>query len=164
MRLMSTRTGGEASRSFMSGSRLWPPASTLASAFNASRSTASPTECGAAYLNEAGITQHLPRRAHYTFCPWACQPIAGGTISLMQVLRIHQQGGPEVMQVEELPGPEPGQGQVRVRVAAAGVNFIDIYHRSGQYKVPLPFALGREGAGIVDAVGPGVTGIQSGAP
>ena len=66
------------------------------------------------------------------------------------------------MQVEELPTPEPGQGQVRVRVAAAGVNFIDIYHRSGQYKVPLPFVLGREGAGFVDAVGPGVQGIEEG--
>src|ERR1043166_6449012 len=81
----------------------------------------------------------------------------------MQVVRIQQQGGPEVMQVEELPTPEPGQGQVRVRVAAAGVNFIDIYHRSGQYKVPLPFVLGREGAGFVEAVGPGVRGIEEGA-
>jgi NADPH:quinone reductase len=80
----------------------------------------------------------------------------------MQVVRIHQQGGPEVMQVEELPTPEAGPGQVRVRVAAAGVNFIDIYHRSGQYKVPLPFAVGREGAGIVEAVGPGVTGLNPG--
>src|SRR2546423_1128205 len=71
----------------------------------------------------------------------------------MQVVRIHQQGGPEVMQVEELPTPDPSQGQVRVSVAAAGVDFIDIYHRGGQYKVPLPFVLGREGAGIVDAVG-----------
>jgi len=75
----------------------------------------------------------------------------------MRVVRIHQQGGPEVMRVEELPTPEPAAGQVRVRVAAAGVNFIDIYHRSGQYKVPLPFALGREGAGTVEALGEGVT-------
>src|SRR2546423_2439 len=80
----------------------------------------------------------------------------------MQVVRIHQQGGPEVMQVEELPTPEPGQGQVRVSVAAAGVNFIDIYHRSGQYKVSLPFVLGREGAGIVDVVGQGVSGVEVG--
>jgi NADPH:quinone reductase len=87
----------------------------------------------------------------------------GGTIcSRMQVVRIHQQGGPEVMQVEELPTPEPGEGQVRVQVAAAGVNFIDIYHRSGQYKVPLPFAIGREGAGIVEAVGPGVSDPKPG--
>lgn len=80
----------------------------------------------------------------------------------MQVVRLHQQGGPEVLQVDEVPEPRPGDGQVRVRVAAAGVNFIDIYHRSGQYKVPLPFALGREGAGVVDALGPGVNGISEG--
>ena len=81
----------------------------------------------------------------------------------MQVVRIRQQGGPELLQVEELPTPEPGPGQVRVRVAAAGVNFIDIYHRSGQYKVPLPFALGREGAGMVEALGPGVADLEQGA-
>jgi NADPH2:quinone reductase len=78
-------------------------------------------------------------------------------LGAMQVVRVHDYGGPEVMRLEELPTPEPGPGQVRVRVAAAGVNFIDIYHRSGQYQVPLPFALGREGAGTVEAVGPDVT-------
>jgi NADPH2:quinone reductase len=80
----------------------------------------------------------------------------------MQVVRIQQQGGPEVMHVEEVPTPEPGQGQVRVRVAAAGVNFIDIYHRSGQYKVPLPYVLGVEGAGTVDALGQGVSDVKVG--
>ena len=80
----------------------------------------------------------------------------------MRVVRIQQQGGPEVMQVEELPTPEPGPGQVRVRVAGAGVNFIDIYHRSGQYRVPLPFVLGREGAGTVDAVADGVNQLKVG--
>jgi NADPH2:quinone reductase len=74
----------------------------------------------------------------------------------MQVVRIHQTGGPEVMRLEEAPTPEPGPGQVRVRLAAAGVNFIDIYHRSGQYNIKLPFDLGREGAGTVEAVGPNV--------
>src|SRR5215467_11535928 len=83
-------------------------------------------------------------------------------LAIMQVVRIHEQGGPEVIRVEELPTPEPGQGQVRVRVAAAGVNFIDIYQRSGQYKVPLPFPLGLEGAGVVDSVGDQVTGIAVG--
>jgi NADPH2:quinone reductase len=82
----------------------------------------------------------------------------------MQVVRIQQQGGPEVMHVEEAPTPEPGAGQVRVRVAAAGVNFIDIYHRSGQYKVPLPFVVGVEGAGVVDAAGAGVTDLKVGDP
>jgi NADPH:quinone reductase len=80
----------------------------------------------------------------------------------MLAVRIDQQGGPEVMQVQEVPTPEPGQGQVRVRVAAAGVNFIDIYHRSGQYKVPLPFTLGREGSGVVESVGSGVTDLREG--
>ena len=80
----------------------------------------------------------------------------------MQVVRIHEQGGPDVLRVEELPTPEPGQGQVLVRVAAAGVNFIDIYHRSGQYRVGLPFTLGREGAGIVEAVGPGASDLREG--
>lgn len=80
----------------------------------------------------------------------------------MQVVRIQHQGGPELMQLEELSVPTPGEGLVRVRVAAAGVNFIDIYHRTGQYKVPLPFALGREGAGVVEAVGSGVTAFTAG--
>src|SRR5687768_6401503 len=80
----------------------------------------------------------------------------------MRVVRIHEQGGPEVLRVEEVATPEPGAGQVRVRVAAAGVNFIDIYHRSGQYKVGLPFVLGREGAGTVDGVGEGVTDVRVG--
>jgi NADPH2:quinone reductase len=80
----------------------------------------------------------------------------------MQVVRIHEQGGPEVLRLEEVPTPEPGDGQVRVRVAAAGVNFIDIYHRSGQYKVALPFVLGREGAGTVEDVGSGVSDLQPG--
>jgi NADPH2:quinone reductase len=80
----------------------------------------------------------------------------------MKVVRIHEQGGPDVLRVDEVPTPEPGQGQVRVRVASAGVNFIDIYHRSGQYKVPLPFGLGREGAGTVEAVGEGVSDLKEG--
>ena len=74
----------------------------------------------------------------------------------MQVVRVHEQGGPEVVRLDELPTPSPGQGEALVRVAAAGVNFIDIYHRSGQYKVPLPFALGQEGAGTIESVGDGV--------
>jgi NADPH:quinone reductase len=80
----------------------------------------------------------------------------------MQVVRIHEPGGPEVLLVDELPTPEAGPGQALVRVAAAGVNFIDIYHRSGQYRVQLPFALGREGAGTVEAVGAGVTDLSVG--
>src|SRR5438874_23620 len=80
----------------------------------------------------------------------------------MQVVRVHQYGGPEALRLEEVPTPEPGPSQVRVKVAAAGVNFIDIYHRSGQYQVPLPFPIGREGAGTVEALGDGVSDLRVG--
>jgi NADPH2:quinone reductase len=78
------------------------------------------------------------------------------------VIRIDQQGGPEVLRVAEVEIPAPGPGQVRVSVAAAGVNFIDIYHRSGVYPRDVPFVPGSEGAGVVDAVGPGTTGVAIG--
>lgn len=71
-------------------------------------------------------------------------------------------GGPEVMVLREHATPAPGAGQLLVRVEAAGVNFIDIYQRSGQYKTPLPIPLGLEGAGVVEAVGDGVTGVSKG--
>jgi NADPH2:quinone reductase len=80
----------------------------------------------------------------------------------MRAIRIHENGGPEVMRLEKLPAPEPGEGQVRVNVEAAGVNFIDIYQRSGAYKLQLPLTLGLEGAGTVDAIGPGVSGLKAG--
>jgi NADPH2:quinone reductase len=80
----------------------------------------------------------------------------------MQVVRVHEQGGPEMLRLEEVPTPSPGPGQVLVRVAAAGVNFIDIYHRSGQYTVALPFALGQEGAGTIESVADDVIGFASG--
>jgi len=75
----------------------------------------------------------------------------------MQAIRVHEPGGPEALRLEEIAAPQPGPGQVRVRLAAIGVNFIDIYQRSGQYKMALPFIPGLEGAGVVDAVGEGVT-------
>ena len=81
----------------------------------------------------------------------------------MQVVRIHQQGGPEVLRVEEVPTPEPGPGQALVRIAATGVNFVEIYQRTGQYSVQLPWAIGAEGAGTVEAVGPGVADLKPGA-
>ena len=80
----------------------------------------------------------------------------------MQAIRLERHGGPEVLEVAELPDPEPGPGQVLVAVAAAGVNFIDIYQRTGAYDIDLPGGLGLEGAGEVVAVGPGVTGRQVG--
>jgi NADPH2:quinone reductase len=80
----------------------------------------------------------------------------------MHAIRVFQVGGPEVMQLVELPTPSAGRSEILVRIEAAGVNFIDIYFRSGQYKAPLPLALGHEGAGVVEAVGPGVLDIAVG--
>ena len=80
----------------------------------------------------------------------------------MKAIRITQTGGPELMRLVDLDAPEPGPNQVRVRHDAIGVNFIDIYHRTGLYKMPMPSGLGMEAAGIVDAVGPGVTRFRRG--
>lgn len=75
----------------------------------------------------------------------------------MHGIRISTVGGPEVLEWAELPDPEPGPGELVVRLAAAGLNYIDTYHRSGLYPMPLPFTPGMEGAGVVAAIGPGVT-------
>lgn len=80
----------------------------------------------------------------------------------MKAIRIHQHGGVEKLQREEVPVPEPGAGEVRFRVEAAGVNYIDIYKRTGLYPVPMPHTLGQEAAGIVTAVGAGVTEFKLG--
>jgi NADPH2:quinone reductase len=80
----------------------------------------------------------------------------------VKAIRIHENGGPEVLRLEEVKLAEPGPGQARVRLTAIGVNFIDTYHRTGLYKLPLPAGLGVEGAGVVEAVGPGVTHAQVG--
>lgn len=73
----------------------------------------------------------------------------------MRAIRVHSTGGPEVLVLEDVPTPEPGRGEARVRLEAVGVNFIDVNHRSGAYEVPLPFTPGVEGAGVVSAVGDG---------
>ncbi len=81
----------------------------------------------------------------------------------MKAIRIHQTGGPEVLCFEDAPDPQPQAGQALVRVEAAGVNFVDVYFRTGLYKgPPLPFVAGQEGAGTVEAVGPGVTEVAVG--
>lgn len=80
----------------------------------------------------------------------------------MRAVVVEQIGGPEVLAVQEQPEPEPGAGQIRVDVAASGVNFIDTYQRSGAYPVELPATPGSEGAGTVSAVGSGVTGVEVG--
>ena len=79
-----------------------------------------------------------------------------------RIVRAHKTGGPEVMQIDEVQLPSPGTGQALVRIEAAGVNFIDIYQRSGQYPLPMPLAMGVEGAGVVEQVGPGVTEVRVG--
>jgi NADPH2:quinone reductase len=79
-----------------------------------------------------------------------------------KAIRIHTNGGPEVMQLEEVEVGDPGPGQARVRHHAAGLNFTDCYQRSGLYKLPLPLTLGMEGAGVVEAVGAGVTEVKVG--
>ena len=77
-------------------------------------------------------------------------------------IRIHQNGGPEVLQWESVAVLEPGPGEARVRHTAVGLNYIDTYHRSGLYKLPLPSGIGVEAAGVVEAVGPGVIDISKG--
>src|SRR5262252_4590615 len=79
-----------------------------------------------------------------------------------QAIVVHETGGPEVLRLEPHDPGEPGPGQVRVAVAAAGVNFIDVYFRTGLYPRPLPFVAGLEGAGTVEAVGAGVSGFATG--
>ncbi len=80
----------------------------------------------------------------------------------MRAIRIHQPGGPDVLRYEEVPTPTPGKEQALVRLEVAGVNFTDIYQRSGETDLKLPTVLGQEGAGIVEAVGPGVTHVKPG--
>lgn len=80
----------------------------------------------------------------------------------MRAIRVYETGGPDVMKLVELPTPSPGSNEVLARVEAAGVNFIDIYHRSGQYPLSLPIPLGLEGAGVVEAVGDQVRDFKIG--
>jgi NADPH2:quinone reductase len=81
---------------------------------------------------------------------------------MSHAIRIHQTGRPEVLKWEEIEVGEPGPGQVTLRQEAAGLNFIDVYHRSGLYKQELPFTPGVEGAGVVEAVGANVTNVKPG--
>jgi NADPH2:quinone reductase len=81
---------------------------------------------------------------------------------MTKAIRIHEFGGPEKMHWEQVEVGSPGAGQARVRHHASGLNFIDVYQRTGLYKLPLPLTLGMEGAGVVEAVGPGVTEVAVG--
>jgi NADPH2:quinone reductase len=80
----------------------------------------------------------------------------------MKAIQIKQAGGPEAMELVELPIPEPKASEAVVKLTASGVNFIDVYNREGRYKVPLPFVLGQEGAGTVTAVGAEVKSLRPG--
>jgi NADPH2:quinone reductase len=80
----------------------------------------------------------------------------------MKAIQIHETGGPEVLDLAELPIPQPGPGQVLIRVEAVGVNFIEVYFRKGTYKAALPLTPGSEAAGTVEELGPGVTGFATG--
>ena len=81
----------------------------------------------------------------------------------MHAIRIHEHGGPEALRYEEVSTSEPGAGEARVRIEAAGLNYIDVYHRTGLYpSVNMPFTPGMEGAGVVEAVGPDVTEVKVG--
>src|SRR5262245_27451030 len=80
----------------------------------------------------------------------------------MKAIRIHNYGGPEVLSYEDIPIPQPKAGEARIKLDAIGLNFIDIYQRTGLYPVQTPFTLGMEGAGVVDAIGNGVGEVQVG--
>ena len=81
----------------------------------------------------------------------------------MKAVRVREHGGPEVLRVETVPDPTPGAGEVVVKLESIGVNFIDCYFRKGQYKTALPYTPGSEGAGVVVAIGSGVTDVAVGA-
>jgi NADPH2:quinone reductase len=80
----------------------------------------------------------------------------------MKAIQVSQTGGPEVLQLVDLPVPQPKSNEAVVKIAASGVNFIDTYQREGRYKVPLPFVLGQEAAGAVSAIGSEVTSVRPG--
>jgi NADPH2:quinone reductase len=80
----------------------------------------------------------------------------------MKQIQVTEPGGPESMQLADVPVPEPGPQQALVRIGAAGVNFIDVYFRTALYKAPVPITLGNEGAGVVEKVGPDVTEVKKG--
>ena len=80
----------------------------------------------------------------------------------MKAIQVQTLGGPESLELVDVPTPQPGPKQALVRIAASGVNFIDVYFRTGLYKADAPIALGNEGAGTVEAVGEGVTEVAAG--
>eukprot|EP00249_Psilotum_nudum_P012712 c23937_g1_i1 orf=85-1194(+) len=96
--------------------------------------------------------------------PFSLPPRLSASAAMVtcKAIRVHQLGGPEVLKYEEVEVGEPGEGEVRVKHEAIGINFIDVYFRTGVYKADLPFIPGREAVGLVTAVGPGLTGRKIG--
>ena len=80
----------------------------------------------------------------------------------MKAIQVKQPGGPEALELVDLPVPQPKKDEAVVKLSAAGVNFIDVYYREGRYKASLPFVLGQEGAGVVSAVGADVKAVKIG--
>ena len=80
----------------------------------------------------------------------------------MKAIRVHETGDVSQLRYEEAPLPEPKAGEVRIKIEAAGLNFIDTYHRMGWYPLPKPFILGMDGAGVVDTVGADVSDFKPG--
>ncbi|MGZ8854141.1 MAG: alcohol dehydrogenase catalytic domain-containing protein, partial [Thermoanaerobaculia bacterium] len=81
---------------------------------------------------------------------------------MAKAIRIHQPGGPEVLQIEDVEVGAPGEGEAHIRQTAIGINYIDTYHRTGLYPLPMPTGIGLAGAGVVEAVGPGVSDVKPG--
>src|SRR5688572_14829731 len=80
----------------------------------------------------------------------------------MKAIRVQTTGAPGVLEVVTLPTPDPGEGEALIRLEAIGLNFIDVYHRTGLYPMPLPFTPGSEGAGVVESIGANVVGVKPG--
>src|SRR4051794_17931887 len=82
--------------------------------------------------------------------------------NMSRAVRIDQHGGPEEMKIVDVTVGEPGAGEIRIRHKAVGLNFIDVYQRSGLYQLPMPLNLGMEASGVIEAVGSGVTHLKAG--
>src|SRR5207247_7869689 len=110
------------------------------------------------------VLSRVPRIRGDTNRPRELRGVAAGSMGVMRAISVSQTGGPDVLQIAEVPGLAPGPGQLLVTVAAAGVNFMDIYQREGRppYGRDLPFVPGAEGAGMVAALGPGTEGFAVG--
>jgi NADPH2:quinone reductase len=99
---------------------------------------------------------------NFVFCIKISRSTFFAEICMPCAIQMHQTGGPEVLNWTAVDVGEPGSGQVRLRQAAAGLNYIDVYHRTGYYPQPLPFIPGLEGAGTVEAVAMDVRGLKVG--